>query len=117
MKKLNKEYYLNLGKMYSNRQTITEDVSRLMDKDNNSWQAKAFREGLEGGLVANGWQRFDPAIESHLSFLGAEWRKQSLEGDKGEKRFYRIHQKIKKLCKKHGLNHIQFINGVKTAKM
>lgn len=112
----NKAYYVSQGCLYAFGKTIEVDAAKLADINNQSWQAKAFRKGITEHCwrdVPRGTvKKCTHGITSHLEFLVKEWKKQNLEGKAGELRFYRIHRKIKNLCKKHGVDHISIINSV-----
>lgn len=105
----NKAYYFEQGR----QQAIKFGYESFVQTGSDSWQAKAFKDGYMSAVSRETSDTGKLAIESHLKCLANSWKKEYVKAGYDQiKREQRLFTKIKKLCKKHGLEYIAIINSV-----
>lgn len=108
----NKAYYITQGCLHAFGKQTECDVKKLLDSGNISWQAKAFQEGVNSAVPRGTGGKCTHGITSHLKNLVEQWKRESVTNPYGSKLGNRIYGKIKFLCKKHKLNHVEIFNSV-----
>lgn len=110
----NKAYYVAQGCLHAFGKATECDVQKLLDSENNSWQAKAFQEGVNSAVPRGTGGKCTHGITSHLQCLAEDWKREEVTGVSGlgSVRGDRLIKKIKILCKKHSLDHVEIINRI-----